>query len=71
MRVKLVTTLAMVAAMLVPVLSLSAPTASAYPSATVDLTGHGWGHGRGMGQYGAYGYAKAGQPYTWILDHYY
>jgi len=23
----------------------------------VVVVGHGWGHGRGMGQYGAYGYA--------------
>ena len=39
--------------------------------ATLYLSGHGWGHGRGMGQYGAYGYAVSGQSYTWILDHYY
>ena len=39
--------------------------------ATLYLSGHGWGHGRGMGQYGAYGYAVAGNGYTWILDHYY
>jgi SpoIID/LytB domain protein len=51
--------------------SVSAPPAFAYPFPTVDFVGHGWGHGRGMGQYGAYGYAQAGQPYTWILDHYY
>lgn len=24
-----------------------------------------------MGQYGAYGYALQGEPYTWILDHFY
>jgi len=23
----------------------------------VVVVGHGWGHGRGLGQYGAYGYA--------------
>ncbi len=45
--------------------------ASSLPT-TLSLSGHGWGHGRGMGQYGAYGYAHdAGQSYTWILDHYY
>ncbi len=71
MRIKLVGALIVLATVLVPALSLAAGPASAYPSAAVDLTGHGWGHGRGMGQYGAYGYAKAGQPYTWILDHYY
>jgi SpoIID/LytB domain protein len=45
--------------------------AAAYPGANVELKGHGFGHGRGMGQYGALGYALAGWPYTRILDHYY
>ena len=39
---------------------------------TLHLTGHGWGHGRGLGQYGALGYAI---DHSWtsvqILDHYY
>ncbi len=39
---------------------------------TIVVTGHGWGHGRGMSQYGAAGYAV---DYGWssaeILDHYY
>ena len=47
-------------------------SASSLP-ATLTLVGHGWGHGRGMGQYGALGYAQA--PYHWtdkaILAHYY
>jgi SpoIID/LytB domain protein len=38
---------------------------------TLTIVGHGWGHGRGMGQYGAYGYALAGESYRWILGHYY
>jgi SpoIID/LytB domain protein len=38
---------------------------------TITVTGHGWGHGRGMGQWGALGYALAGRSYSWILDHYY
>jgi SpoIID/LytB domain protein len=38
---------------------------------TLAVVGHGWGHGRGMGQYGAYGYALAGKSYSWILAHYY
>lgn len=33
--------------------------------------GVGYGHGRGMSQWGAYGRASAGQSYTQILDHYY
>ncbi|GAC1369169.1 MAG: hypothetical protein NVSMB32_14040 [Actinomycetota bacterium] len=45
--------------------------ASAYPSSTVEIQGHGFGHGRGMGQYGALGYALANTPYSQILDHFY
>jgi SpoIID/LytB domain protein len=38
----------------------------------IVITGHGWGHGRGMGQYGAYGYATAfGWNHQQILDHFY
>jgi SpoIID/LytB domain protein len=48
----------------------SAPV-QAYPSDTVTLEGHGWGHGRGMGQYGALGYALAGWTWPQILQHYY
>lgn len=33
--------------------------------------GVGFGHGRGMSQWGAYGRAQAGHDYTEILDHYY
>ncbi len=40
-------------------------------SQTLSLVGHGWGPGVGMGQWGALGYALAGEPYTWILSHYY
>jgi stage II sporulation protein D len=35
------------------------------------LTGRGWGHGIGMSQYGAYGYALHGSSYGQILSHYY
>lgn len=35
------------------------------------ITGHGWGHGIGMSQWGAYGYAKHGWSYKAILRHYY
>ena len=37
----------------------------------VTLVGHGNGHGRGMGQWGAFGYAKQGWTSTQILGHYY
>ncbi len=36
-----------------------------------DVTGHGFGHGVGMSQYGAYGYALHGKGYRFILAHYY
>lgn len=49
-----------------------APPASAYPASGVRFTGHGWGHGRGLGQYGSLGYAvDESQPYSQIVDHYY
>src|SRR5437870_5114064 len=35
------------------------------------FTGHGWGHGVGMAQYGALGYALHGVSYDRILKHYY
>jgi stage II sporulation protein D len=35
------------------------------------VSGHGWGHGVGMSQYGAWGYAQHGATYQQILDHYY
>ncbi len=38
----------------------------------VTFTGKGFGHGRGLGQWGAYGYAKdKGWNYRQILDHFY
>ena len=35
------------------------------------VSGHGWGHGVGMSQYGAQGYAQNGFTYDQILAHYY
>jgi len=40
-------------------------------STTFVLTGHGNGHGVGMGQWGAYGMAKGGATYDKILSFYY
>jgi stage II sporulation protein D len=40
-------------------------------SATFVVTGHGWGHGVGLSQYGAYGYAQKGFGYAKILQHYF
>jgi SpoIID/LytB domain protein len=46
--------------------------ASAYPTPTISLNGHGFGHGRGLSQYGSLGYA-IDHNWSWeqILDHYY
>jgi stage II sporulation protein D len=35
------------------------------------LSGHGWGHGIGMSQYGALGYAQHGWTHQQILQHYF
>jgi stage II sporulation protein D len=35
------------------------------------VSGHGWGHGVGMSQYGAEGFAQNGYTYDEILAHYY
>jgi stage II sporulation protein D len=35
------------------------------------ITGRGWGHGVGMGQWGASGFARRGSSYDRILAHYY
>ena len=65
MRVRLGIAVAMVSA----VAAASAGTARAGTSLIV--TGHGWGHGVGMSQWGAYGYALHGWKYRRILSHYY
>ena len=70
MRRLLVTASALFTAVAAWALPAAPAGASTLPS-TLYLSGHGWGHGRGMGQYGAYGYALQGEPYTWILDHFY
>jgi stage II sporulation protein D len=40
-------------------------------AATFLVTGHGWGHGVGLSQYGAYGYAQKGVGYEKIVLHYF
>ncbi len=51
----------------VPLLTVSASATIS----SVEITGHGWGHGRGMGQYGSLGYANLGWSSDKILAHYY
>src|SRR5437762_2449169 len=45
--------------------------APAQAGTVYTLTGHGWGHGIGLSQYGALGYAQHGWAYDAILAHYY
>jgi len=48
--------------------------ATAAPASAVTklvVTGRGWGHGVGMSQWGAYGYARHGWRWQRILEHYY
>lgn len=55
-----------------PTTTIPPPTTTTSTSpTTVVLNGHGWGHGLGMSQWGAYGYALHGWSYTAILTHYY
>jgi stage II sporulation protein D len=44
---------------------------AAQPAPTIFVKGHGWGHGVGMPQYGAYGYALHGWTHGQIIAHYY
>src|SRR5436309_3575405 len=53
------------------VCSTSCFQAPAGSGALLVFNGHGWGHGVGMSQYGAYGYAQHGSTYRQILAHYY
>ena len=46
-------------------------TASAAESVLFNISGRGFGHGIGMSQYGACGYARHGWTYRQILAHYY
>lgn len=52
-------------------LLLTPALARASETTMVTITGRGWGHGIGMSQYGAYGYARRGWGYKAILRHYY
>jgi stage II sporulation protein D len=50
---------------------LSVYPMAAQASVSWVVHGRGFGHGVGMSAYGAYGYAKAGKSYSFILGHYY
>ncbi len=57
-----------IAPILIAVAALCAP---ALAEAGWKVIGHGFGHGVGLSQYGAYGYAKHGRDYEQIVEHYY
>jgi len=70
--------LARLAALAAALLSLAAtalPSLAAAPAARASVSwvvhGRGFGHGVGMSAYGAYGYARHGKSYPFILAHYY
>jgi hypothetical protein len=67
---------ALILALLVSLAAAAPAAASRYvaPNGSGALflfSGHGFGHGVGMSQYGAYGYAQHGYTYDQILAHYY
>jgi SpoIID/LytB domain protein len=70
-------TVVLIAGALTSVLVVSSPLTSALAAAgpspaSLKISGLGYGHGRGMGQWGAYGYASMyGWGYQQILSHYY
>jgi stage II sporulation protein D len=55
----------------VAALMLLTVASSARGSTSWVVRGHGFGHGVGVSQYGAYGYALHGKDYRFILAHYY
>ena len=59
---------------LAPVLAVGLALLTPAPAdaaVTWVVKGRGFGHGVGMSQYGAYGYAERGRGYRFILRHYY
>jgi stage II sporulation protein D len=59
---------ATIAALVATAVLASAPASA---GAAWTIRGHGFGHGVGLSQWGAYGYAKHGSGYRDILGHYY
>jgi stage II sporulation protein D len=53
------------------VLGVVVPVSPAVAATELFVRGAGYGHGVGMSQYGAYGYALHGRDYRAILGHYY
>ena len=68
---RLVTSAVALTAALVTLAWAVAAPAQAGTATGFVLSGRGWGHGIGMSQWGAYGYATHGWTYRQILTHYY
>jgi stage II sporulation protein D len=54
-----------------PAVKPAAQPAPKPAAASFFVAGHGWGHGVGLAQYGAYGYALHGWTYDQIVAHYF
>src|SRR3954449_2157557 len=57
--------------LLIALALLAIPAPASDASIRYVIKGAGFGHGVGMSQYGADGYAQHGKDYRYILDHYY
>jgi stage II sporulation protein D len=60
-----------VSGVIAAVICALAGSAAASAATQVVIAGKGWGHGVGMSQWGAYGYARHGWRWQRILAHYY
>jgi stage II sporulation protein D len=56
---------------LLAAVAVAATAAPAGAASRLVVRGAGFGHGVGMSQYGAYGYATHGRDHAFILNHYY
>src|SRR5687767_6351230 len=54
-----------------PFAGLKAGAPAKRSASVFAVSGRGWGHGVGMSQWGAYGFAQRGSDYARILGHYY
>lgn len=60
-----------VVAALILASTLAVPVVARAEDAIFAISGRGWGHGVGMSQFGALGYAQQGKTYSWIMSHYF
>jgi stage II sporulation protein D len=66
-----VTTLALVLSASAATRPVASRQAAVPTAPTFFISGRGWGHGVGLSQWGAYGFAQRGTTYERILAHYY